>query len=323
MMPAMYQTLFRLPYFDIPIYGYGLMMVVAFLGCQWMAGRLARARGLDPEVFVNATLIALVAGVVGSRLSHVLENLPMYTDRSRSVLANAWAMVNIRSGGLTLYGGLLLAGPIVLWYFISRRVPGRAAVDIAAPCIALGIAVGRIGCFLNGCCYGAGTDLPWGVTFPYGSNAYVEQAYHERGEQLSHPIPPALLTGPPSALHLVPADAAAADPQLRAVAAAQRSNPVHPTQLYSTVNSLLIMALVLAYIAGPHVGGRGLALLLILEGPTRFLLELLRTEPPVWHQMSLSMILGIGLFVLGVGLWFLLGLGRRPTAIVPLKSVAA
>ena len=192
----MHQTLFRLPVLGWPIYGYGLMMVVAFLGCQWLAARLAKARGLDPEVFVNATLIALVAGVVGARLSHVLENLHDYTRHDLSVLQNLWNMVNIRSGGLTLYGGLLLAGPVVLYYFIKHRIPGRTAADIGAPCIALGIAIGRIGCFLNGCCYGAGTTLPWGVTFPYGSNAYLEQVYNEHGESLTKPVPPALLTGP-------------------------------------------------------------------------------------------------------------------------------
>ena len=308
----MHQILFRLPGVDLPIYGYGLMMVFAFLGCQWLSARLARARGLDPDVFVNATLLALVAGIVGSRLSHVLENLHDYTNPHLSVATNLWNMVNIRSGGLTLYGGLILAGPIVLWYFLRHGVPGRAAADIGAPAIALGIAVGRLGCFLNGCCYGATTTLPWGVSFPYGSNPYVDQAHDANGEALKTPPPPALLpTSLDGSEHLVPAETAYADPQLRPFAVANRSNPVHPTQLYSTFNSALIMLIVLAYIAGPHVGGRGLALLLMLEGPTRFLLELLRVEPPVWGPMSLSMVLGLILFAGGVLLWFLLGLPAR------------
>ncbi len=326
----MFPKLFDLPFVHVPIYGYGLMMVFAFLGCQWLAARLARQRGLDPEVFVNATLIALVAGVVGSRLSHVLENLRDYTRPGLGFWTNAWNMVNIRSGGLTLYGGLILAAPLVLWYFVAKRVPARVALDVAAPCIALGIAVGRLGCFLNGCCYGADTSLPWGVTFPYGSNAYVDQFTGSTGTHLHAPPPPQLLTpdGFGSA-HLVSPDQAKADPALRPIAAATRSNPVHPTQLYSTINSTLIMLLVLTYIAGPHPGGRGLALLLILEGPTRFLLELLRVEPPVLGPMSLSMVLGIGLFAGGVLLWSFLGRGDgagvdRQTGfgVVPAPSMA-
>ncbi len=308
----MYQTLFHLPWLGTPIYGYGLMMVVAFLACQWLAARLAAQRGLDPEVFVNATLIALVAGVVGSRLSHVLENLHDYTRPDLPVWRNAWNMVNIRSGGLTLYGGLILAAPVVFYYFVRRGIPGRAAVDIGAPCIALGIAVGRIGCFLNGCCYGADTALPWAVRFPYASNAYVDQFTGSTGEHLDHVPPPQLLTDADTGVRLVSADQARADPVLRPYAAAERSNPVHPTQLYSTFNSLLIMALVLAYIAGPHPGGRGLALLLLLEGPTRFLLELLRVEPPVLGPMSLSMVLGLVLFAAGAALWFALAPPRDP-----------
>ncbi len=319
----MYPTLFHLPLLHIPIYGYGLMMVFAFLGCQWLAARLAAARGLDPEVFVNATLIALVSGVVGSRMSHVLENLHDYTRPELGFWTNAWNMVNIRSGGLTLYGGLILAAPVVLGYFVRKRVPWRLALDVAAPCVALGIAVGRVGCFLNGCCYGADTNLPWGVTFPYGSNAYVDQFAGQTSggttERLHTPPPPSLLTFSREGERLVAPDVARADPQLAPIAAVNRSNPVHPTQLYSTFNSLLIMALVLAYIAGPHPAGRGLPLLLLLEGPTRFILELLRVEPAVLGPMSLSMILGLLLFATGVALWFLMGPPLNHTIGFPLQ----
>lgn len=302
------RILFHIPVLHLPIYGYGMMMVLAFLGCQWLAARLAAARGIDPEIFVNATLIALVAGVVGARLSHVLENLGEYTRHDQTVGQNLWHAVNITSGGLTLYGGIILAGPIVLWYLLTKHVPGRTAADIAAPCIVLGIAVGRIGCFLNGCCYGADTNLPWGVRFPYGSNAYVDQLHDET---LKHRPPPGLLIETTDGNRRYATDQEAAnDPTMAPLAAANRADPVHPTQLYSTITAGLIMAIVLAYIAGPHVPGRGLALMLILEGPTRFLLEMIRVEPAVWGPMSLSMILGLALFAVGVVLWFALGLYR-------------
>jgi phosphatidylglycerol:prolipoprotein diacylglycerol transferase len=317
----MYPKLFDLPLVHIPIYGYGLMMVFAFLGCQWLAARLATRRGLDPEVFVNATLIALVSGVAGARLSHVLENWHDYTRPELGMWQNLWDMVNIRSGGLTLYGGLILATPITLWYFVHKGVNAKVALDVAAPCVALGIAIGRLGCFLNGCCYGADTNLAWGVTFPYGSNAYIDQFAGTTGEHLLKPPPPQLFKDTPTGQRLYTADEAKADPELRPIAAANRSNPVHPTQLYSTINALLIMMLVLAYIGGPHPAGRGLALLLMLEGPTRFLLELLRVEPPVLGPMSLSMVLGLGLFVVGIALWFTLAAPReRPLAFPPLPA---
>ena len=101
----MYPTIFHIPLLHIPIYGYGLMMVFAFLATQWLASKLAALRGLDPEIFVNVALIALVSGVIGSRASHVLENLKYYTDPHLGVWNNFVNMINIRSGGLTFYGG--------------------------------------------------------------------------------------------------------------------------------------------------------------------------------------------------------------------------
>jgi prolipoprotein diacylglyceryltransferase len=90
--------LFHIPFTDIPIYSYGLMMVVGFLLGIQICKYLAKRVGLDPEIFVNVGLIALVAGVVGARLSHVLENLPQYTNPDRSFGANLWDAINIRSG---------------------------------------------------------------------------------------------------------------------------------------------------------------------------------------------------------------------------------
>jgi len=319
--PTMHPEVFRLPFIGSPIYAYGLMMVVAFLATQWLSARLGKRLGYDPEIFVNATLIALVAGVIGCRLSHILENLPEYTRHDLSFWQNLYDMVNIRSGGLTFYGGLILAAPIVLGYFIYRKVPARAAMDITAPCIMLGLAIGRIGCFLNGCCYGATCDpakIPWAVRFPYYSNAYVEQFYGTTGtaERLRHEVPPQLTRRlEDGSVALLSPDQIAGHPELQALAANEKSNYVHPAQLYSTLSSLLIMGVLLCYFTVPHVPGKVFALMLILEGPTRFLLELLRVEPPVLTihglAMSLSMVLGLLLLVIGIVLWITFGLANR------------
>jgi phosphatidylglycerol:prolipoprotein diacylglycerol transferase len=318
----MYPTLFHLPILNIPIYGYGLMMVCAFLGTQWLAGRLARSRGIDPEIFVNVTLLALISGVVGSRLSHVLENYKWYFDPKLSPWTDLLNIINIRSGGLTFYGGFILASPIVLGYLIHRKVPARLAMDIVAPCLMLGLGIGRIGCFLNGCCYGAPADVPWAVSFPYYSNAYqeafeqhriippqdlvVHYVGHDRlvtNEEIQQGY---ILTGDPEdPRHPL-------SPDVKALAAAQHAPPVHPAQLYSTISALLIMMILLAYFDLPHTDGRVFALMLMLEGPTRFLLEMLRVEPPVLGKMSLSMVIGLIVFVVGVVLWFTFNSATSP-----------
>jgi phosphatidylglycerol:prolipoprotein diacylglycerol transferase len=329
----MYPTIFHLPVFHIPIYGYGLMMVFAFLGTQWLSSKLAATRGIDPEIFVNVALIALVAGVIGSRASHVLENLAYYTNPHLSAWDNFLNMINIRSGGLTFYGGLILAAPIVLGYIIYRKVPARLGMDIVAPCITFGLAIGRIGCFLNGCCYGAPANVPWAVQFPYNSNAYVDQ--FDQGKITPPPELRVEVSG--DQYRLVSNDELAqgyvltGDPQqpkfylppnAKSIAAAQHSLPVHPAQIYSTISSLLLTALLICYFFIPHISGRVFALMLILEGPSRFLLELLRVEPPVVGSMSLSMVIGLILLGIGIVLWFAFGTAKKRSPTFPVVQAA-
>jgi prolipoprotein diacylglyceryltransferase len=101
----------------------------------------------------------------------------------------------------------------------------------------------------------------------------------------------------------------------------QRSLPVHAAQLYSTITCFILAGLLVAYFSIPHVAGRVFALMLILEGLTRYLLELLRVEPPVIGNFSLSMILGLMLVAIGIILWITFGRFRR--MIVPAQVAAA
>lgn len=306
----MLQELFRIPFLDIPVFGYGLMMVIGFLLAMELAKFLARRTGFDPDIFVNVGLIALVSGVVGARLSHVLENWQAFTA-GPSGWENFKDMINIRSGGLTFYGGLLLATPMCLLYGIHRKVPLRVGMDIIAPCVMVGLAFGRIGCFLNGCCYGAECEAPWAVTYPYHANAYVDQ-WRDGDVQ-----PPPELVQTDEHGHRVLLDPALASrsEDLRAQMTASRSLPVHPAQLYSTFNALLIAGALVAFYTIPHAPGRVFALMCILKGITRFLLEMLRVEPPVLHVggwgLSISMVISIGLIIAGIVLWYVFPLFGR------------
>jgi phosphatidylglycerol:prolipoprotein diacylglycerol transferase len=312
----MMQELFRLPFLDIPIYSYGVMMVIGFLAGIQLAKVLAKRAGIDPELFVNAGLIALVSGVLGARLSHVIENIHQYTNPNRSVWANLFDAINIRTGGLTYYGGFLLAFPSLLIYAIKKKVPLRLAMDIVAPCLMVGLGFGRIGCFLNGCCYGAQCELPWAITYPYDSIAYRDEFYDGKlatPEQL-------IQRDEKDRERLIDKREVAASPSLRPIAAGERSLWLHPAQLYSAFTAFLISVLCLAYLTLPHAPGRVFALMLIVEGITRFLLELLRVEPPVVHLAgygwSLSMVLGACMLLMGVALWIAFWRSRQPRGFV-------
>jgi len=318
----MYQILFRLPSFlpgigGAPIYGYGVMMVVGFFLAMALAKFLAKHSKLDPEIFANAALIALVAGVLGARLSHVLENLSDYTRGDLTVWQNFRNAINIRSGGLTYYGGFLLAFPALIAYGWYKRVPLRLGMDIIAPCLMVGLGLGRIGCYLNGCCYGAQTQVSWAVQFPYRSDAYFEQL--NKGEIT---VPPELLNanGVPRSIEDIESDRtidAAQRGALVKLAQSQKALPVHPAELYSTFTALLIAALLLAYFTLPHAPGRVFALMLMVEGISRFLLETVRAEPVgtffgyhIFRQLTFGEGLSIVNFALGILLWFAFGSRR-------------
>jgi len=361
----MLQELFRIPIPDflrhllpflptaLPLYGYGLMMVIGFLLAVQFGKFLARHSGVDPEVLVNAGLIALVSGIFGARLSHVIENWSTYTNPARSAGANFLDAINISSGGLTFYGGLILATPVTILYALYKNVPLKKGIDIVAPCILIGLGIGRVGCFLNGCCYGAqANNIPWAVHFPYHSPAYIDEAEQSDYRNVPRPLQLQLPGNRTEILsveqlklirathdqlpsdgmgvvssHLQRQGGAFADPTYRAafiehaqtyggqdligLTRTQHSSWLHPAQLYSTFNALLIAALLGAYYTMPHAAGRVFALMLMLEGATRYLLEMLRVEPPVTYLfgygMSLSMVIGLVLVAAGAILWFVFG----------------
>lgn len=171
MMPVV----FRIPYLELDIPGFGLMLMLGFLiSILWAARRAARS-GANPDVVLNCGFVALLAGVVGARAMFVLHYWDQFASRG-SAWNVFWAIVDVRMGGLEFYGGFLLSVVLVVaWIRWYEKVSLRWYLDIIAPSAALGLAFGRVGCLLNGCCYGTTCELPWAVRFPVGSPAAVEQ----------------------------------------------------------------------------------------------------------------------------------------------------
>ncbi len=340
----MLQELFRIPGLHIPIYGYGVMLVIGFFTAMELAKFLARRSKIDPEIFATASLIALLTGVLGARISHVLENWPQYStiDKTHTVWTHLWDAINIRSGGLTYYGGFILAVPSVLLYGAMKKVPLRLGMDIVAPCLMIGLGFGRIGCYLNGCCYGAECKTSWapGVQFPYYSNAYIDEF---EKNTLRAPIPRELLVPDTPLTHYLDEKRQSAlqepvpddlTPYLRQgylksnrevgkLADADVSNRMHPAQLYSSFTAFLLAAMLLAYFTLPHAPGRVFAWMMIIEGTCRYLLEILRAEPPFrmgndfvarFHgiDFSLGMIEALAVVVVGAILWVAFGMAAGP-----------
>ena len=167
-------VIFRIPFIEWDIPGYGLALMIGFLLTVVWAVRRAVKSQANPDVVLNCAFIALLAGVAGARLMYVVHYWEQYGQHG-NWLTVFRAVIDVRQGGLEIYGGVIAALLGVLIYFKFWRHSTRWYLDIMAPSLALGMGLGRIGCFLNGCCWGGVCDLPWAVRFPFGSNAMVQQ----------------------------------------------------------------------------------------------------------------------------------------------------
>lgn len=153
----MHPILFKIG--PLTLYSYGLAIALGFLLASWLAGRRARAAGTDPAAVQRVALTALLAGLAGGRAAYVLLNWEIYA-------ANPLEILRLDHGGMVFYGGLaagVLGGVLAMR---AAKLPVLATLDLLMPPLVAAHAAGRVGCFLNGCCYGVPTALPWGVVFP-------------------------------------------------------------------------------------------------------------------------------------------------------------
>jgi len=151
------------------IYSYGLMLVLAFFVSTHLACRQAAKVGIDAEKIFNLCFYVFIAGIIGSRIFYVANNYPFY-------LKHPLEIIMLQRGGLAIFGGIIF-GSGFAWVFIKKNKMGLfATADLLVPFIALGQAIGRIGCLLNGCCYGKASVF--GIYFPaFGKKLIPTQLY--------------------------------------------------------------------------------------------------------------------------------------------------
>lgn len=330
----------------LPIRGYGLMLLLAAVCGVGMAAHRARQNGLSADVIFSLSVWLFVCGILGARLFYVIE----YWETRFATLGfpnNVVQMLMFTEGGLVVYGSLIGAALAFVAFCLRHKLPLLALADILAPSLVVGLALGRVGCLLNGCCYGGQCDRVWAVTFPMGSPAYQDQLYAgdlERGLQLQEDAstqPPrlivrgALIAGQPDSEQVATIngaevhDMAGAQRVLsraywsgedvtvalrdgRRVIGAGQSLPVHPTQLYSAVNAALLAWITWTYYAFRRRDGEVIGLLLTLYPISRYLLEDIRTDEAAIFGtgLSISQNVSVGLLAAVAVYWFILL--RRP-----------
>jgi phosphatidylglycerol---prolipoprotein diacylglyceryl transferase len=343
----MQQILFDIPLqwlhagWHIPIYGYGLMLFFAYLLCTTLGKYLCKREGIDGQIIPDLAIWLFVAGILGGRIVFVIQFWHTFED--------GWHIIRLWDGGLVLYGSL--AGGIIAYFvydhFVLRKlnVSIWKMLDIIAPCIVLGIALGRVGCLCTGCCWGnVACDSCPALHFPIGSPAAKDMI--QRGYQTPQGF---LLDGRSLRVAVVEPGSAAANSGLRpddtivevngvpamrpddvvftagelsltVLRAGQRmelspfeprSIGLHPTQVYETISMCLLLFFLLSYFPYRRYRGELMVFLMFGYGVHRFLNEMLRTDnDPVAFGLTLSQNVSILVLAAGVILAFIVY--RRP-----------
>lgn len=151
------------PFFGIgpiTLYTYGALLATAFLVAIYVAMRSAEREGVEPEFIADMGIIIVLSSIVGARLFYIV-----FYDL-QGTLQHPRELLKLQQTGLVFYGGLIFAVGGGMVYCRLKHVSIPVVLDITAPSIALGQAIGRIGCFMSGCCYGKPSSVPWAVKFP-------------------------------------------------------------------------------------------------------------------------------------------------------------
>jgi phosphatidylglycerol---prolipoprotein diacylglyceryl transferase len=154
-------------------YSYGVMLALAVLLCTFLLGRDARQHNISREVIFDLVFWCVLWGIVGARIFYIFLNIPYF-------MSNPLEIPMLQKGGLAFQGGFLGGALAGVWFIRNKKLPLRLLLDLSAPYLALGQAIGRVGCFLNGCCYGRPVD--WGLYFPvHEAKLHPTQLYEAFG----------------------------------------------------------------------------------------------------------------------------------------------
>ncbi len=262
----MYPELFKIGPFTV--YSFGLMLGIAFIVASYFLTKEVERKGLDPNIATTITLLAIIFGIVGSKLLDLIENWDRF-------IANPIGMA-FSPGGLTFYGGLILA-IIAIWLFVRRKkIPFLVIADATAPSLALAYGIGRIGCHLAGDGdYGIPTTLPWGTNYQNGT------------------VPPSVAFNSPNLLNHFPWIAE------KFPNGVPDNTPLHPTPIYEFIMMLIIFLILWKLRKKDWMDGKLFMLYLIFAGAERFIIEFIRLNPRLLWGLSEAQLISIPMMILG------------------------
>lgn len=337
----------------VPVRGFGVMLMLATIAGVGLAVYRAWQVGIDPEVIYSLAFVMFLAGILGARLFYVVQYWPQFIHFTPSgalnVAATFQSLLNVTKGGLVVYGSLLAAVPASIWFCLRRGLPVLTIGDIIAPGMLVGQAIGRLGCFLNGCCFGSVClTAGYAMTFPADSPPYLQQEQlgwrsglwleEVHGEVVAAYVAPHSAAGQDlkAGDRIVTINGATvkslADAREKLASSSKsfdvqtgdgrivrwmadpppRSVPIHATQLYAALDAGLLALVLWLYYPFRRRDGEVFALLITLHPISRFLLEMIRSDEPgqFGTSLTISQWLSLALLAAAVVLWVYIE--RRP-----------
>jgi phosphatidylglycerol:prolipoprotein diacylglycerol transferase len=258
----------------VRFYTYGLCMALGvIMGVAIFVNKARRYHEIHELVLL--TIVTFIAGFLGSKILFILVNLEYYEGLAPWVVGGIELppVKHYFMSGMVWYGGVVFGIPAALVFCLVRKLRFVDLADAAAPTLSLGHLWGRIGCFFAGCCYGAPTDLPWGVRFPRESVAFMELLKE-------HALPPG----------------------------SQETIALHPTQLYEVGAEFFIFITLIVFSRFQRFKGQTAGLYLACYGIFRFVVEFFRNDPSRGAALGVStsqwiavvlLVIGTALFVRG------------------------
>ena len=274
----MYPVLFHIG--GLQITSFGVMMALAFLSAGWLLSRELRRKGEDPETAWDVVWYAAVGGILGAKIYYLFLYFP-------ETVADPWKAVTSRAG-LVWYGGFILAAALIWLRLRARKLPVLRFGDAIAPALALGYAVGRVGCFLVGDDYGGPTNLPWGVAFPHGAPPSTAFNLRQFGVRVAAGIP---------------------DEQVLAV---------HPTQIYEVLLTLIILAVLWRLRTRVTTAGVLWFSYMAMAGVERYVVEIFRAKDDrFFGALTMAQIISLAISAFGVAMILKLRSGASARATSP------
>jgi len=175
----MYPVLFKIGRFEL--HSYGVMLAAAFAVSVFLAVKRGQKVGFTFSQIYDITIVVIFSSLIGSRMAYVVLHFDEFRGRMWDIINPIQSNGQIGISGMVQLGGVVFAIAAVIIYVRIKSLSLGKVSDVLTPSLAIGIAIGRIGCFLNGCCFGKPCDLPWAIKFPPGSfahYAYNDTAVH-------------------------------------------------------------------------------------------------------------------------------------------------